>query len=392
MVDEISKLQRERVFERELSDAQAYLAGSFPLTIETPNEIATQVLNVVFYDLPVEEIGTFRERVQRVTPDDILRVARFYVRPDRLSIVLVGNAAEFVPQLRRVGFSEFEVIPIEELDLMSATLRSQKPRAQLEPFGSFGSFHSFRSLPAYTRMQVNPRPNDPNVPNASNVPNDPNALGLLKRVIDAKGGLDALRKVRTVVADADTTFTMEQGTLVSKTKTYVAYPEKFRVDANVAGAQVVQVYNAGTAWVRDPAGVHDVPPEMRDEFGASVRRDTIPVLIAAADGKLALRLLPDEGADGRALKVLEISGPQLPAVRLYIDSQNLIARQSFSATGPDGKTIQADEVFSDYRSVTGVQVPFRADVRRGGQVILSRTLTNVSLNTPVDDALFAKPQ
>ena len=380
MVDEISKLQRDRVFERELSDAQAYLAGSFPLTIETPNEIATQVLNVVFYDLPVEEIGTFRERVQRVTPDDILRVARFYVRPDRLSIVLVGNAAEFVPQLRRVGFSDFEVIPIEELDLMSASLRSQKPRAALEPFGSFGSFGSF---PAYTRSQVNP---------GSNVPSDPGAVALLKRVIEAKGGLDALRKVRTVIADADTTFTMEQGTLASKTKTYVVYPEKFRVDANVAGAQVVQVYNAGTAWVRDPAGVHDVPLELRDEFGASVRRDTIPVLIASAEGKLALRLLPDEGADGRVLKVIEISGPQLPAVRLYIDNQNLIARQSFSTPGPDGKPIQADEVFSDYRSVTGVQVPFRADVRRGGQVILSRTLTNVSLNTPVDDALFAKPQ
>jgi zinc protease len=382
MVDEISKLQRDRVFERELSDAQAYLAGSFPLTIETPNEIATQVLNVVFYDLPVEEIGTFRERVQRVTPDDILRVARFYVRPDRLSIVLVGNAAEFVPQLRRVGFSDFEVIPIEELDLMSATLRSQKPRAALEPLGSFGSFRSF---PAYTRTQAN-------VTNAPNASNDPNAVALLKRVLDAKGGLDALRKVRTVIADADTTFTMEQGILASKTKTYVVYPQKFRVDANLAGAQVVQVYNAGTAWMRDPAGVHDVPPEMRDEFGASVRRDTIPVLIASAEGKLALRLLPDEGAEGRVLKVLEISGPQLPAVRLYIDSQNFIARQSFSTPGPDGKPIQADEVFSDYRSVTGVQVPFRADVRRGGQVILSRTLTNVALNAPVDDALFVKPQ
>ena len=123
MVDEISKLQRERVSMRELSDAQAYLAGSFPLTIETPNDIATQVLNVVFYELPVEEIGSFRERVQRVTPDDIQRVARAYVRPDRLSIVLVGNASEFVPQLERVGFSDFEIVPIEELDIMSASLR-----------------------------------------------------------------------------------------------------------------------------------------------------------------------------------------------------------------------------------------------------------------------------
>jgi len=83
---------------------------------------------VVFYELPVEEIGTFRERVQQVTPDDIQRVAQRYVRPDRLSIVLVGNAAAFVPQLRRVGFSEFEVIPIDELDLMSATFRREERR------------------------------------------------------------------------------------------------------------------------------------------------------------------------------------------------------------------------------------------------------------------------
>ena len=36
IVDEFWRLQRERVSERELADAQAYLTGSFPLTIETP--------------------------------------------------------------------------------------------------------------------------------------------------------------------------------------------------------------------------------------------------------------------------------------------------------------------------------------------------------------------
>ena len=128
MVDEFSTLRRERVSQGELSDAQAYLAGTFPLTIETPNDIAAQVLNVVFYELPIEEIGTFSERVQEVTPLDIQRVAQRYLMPDRLSIVLVGNAAAFVPQLRRVGFSGFEIVPIDELDLMSATLRREGRR------------------------------------------------------------------------------------------------------------------------------------------------------------------------------------------------------------------------------------------------------------------------
>jgi zinc protease len=401
VVDEISKLQRDRVFERELSDAQAYLAGSFPLTIETPNEIATQVLNVVFYELPVEEIGSFRERVQRVTPDDILRVARFYIRPDRLSIVLVGNAAEFVPQLQRVGFSEFEIIPIDQLDLMSATLRSAKARASNEAFGPFGSFESFgsfgsfgpfesfRSFPSYTRSQVNPGSTTPNHPNVSN---DPNAVALLRRVIDAKGGITVLRNVRTVVAEADTTFTMEQGTMVSKTKTYVVYPDKFRVDATIAGTQIVQVYNGGNAWIRDPGGVREPPPEMRDELRAGVRRDTIPLLLAAADGKVSVRALPDENAEGRVFKVLEFSSVDVPPVRMYIDGQNLIARQTFSTRGPEAKPIQADEVFSDYRLVNAVRVPFRADVRHAGRVILSRALTQVSLNAPVDDTLFNRPQ
>jgi zinc protease len=116
------------VFERELSDAQAYLAGSFPLTIETPNDIATSVINTVFYELPIEEVATYRERVQAITPDDIQRVAREYIRPDRLSMVLVGNAKAFVNSLRAVGFTEFDIIALDDLDLMSATLKKE-PRA-----------------------------------------------------------------------------------------------------------------------------------------------------------------------------------------------------------------------------------------------------------------------
>src|SRR5204862_449636 len=81
----------------------------------------------------------------------------------------------------------------------------------------------------------------------------------------------------------------------------------------------------------DPSGVHEATPPMRDEMAASVRRDTIPMLIAAAEGKLMLRLLPEEGRDGRTFKVLEISGAQVAPVKLYIDAQNLIARQGFAA-------------------------------------------------------------
>lgn len=125
-VDEFYRLQRERVSDGELEGAQAYLAGHFPLTIETPDAIATQILNQLFYELPLEELETYPERVRAVSPDDVQRVAREYLRPDRLAVVLVGDADRFVDDLKGVGFGEFERIPMHEVDLLAADLR--KPR------------------------------------------------------------------------------------------------------------------------------------------------------------------------------------------------------------------------------------------------------------------------
>jgi zinc protease len=123
MVDEFARLVREPIGETELGDAQAYLTGNFPLTIETPGAIATQVLDVLFYDLPIEEVQKFRQRVNAVTVDDIEWETTRYLEPDRLTAVLVGNASAFLDQLKRVGFNKVDVVPLADLDLSQADFR-----------------------------------------------------------------------------------------------------------------------------------------------------------------------------------------------------------------------------------------------------------------------------
>ncbi len=127
VVDEFSRLQRERVSDQELSGAQDYMVGHFPLTLEVPDAIATQVLNQLFYELPVDDLPKYRERVLRVTPDEIQRVARWFIRPGQLSVVLVGNADAFVKDLKGVGFGDFERIPIENVDLLSVDFQRRAP-------------------------------------------------------------------------------------------------------------------------------------------------------------------------------------------------------------------------------------------------------------------------
>lgn len=129
MIDEFARLPRVPVGQRELAGAQAHLAGSFPLGLETADEIALQVLNVLFYDLDVRDLETYPQRVNAVTAADIQRVSQAIIKPDRLSIVLVGDAREVLPQLERVGFEQVEVVPMAEVDLTSATLRRRSADA-----------------------------------------------------------------------------------------------------------------------------------------------------------------------------------------------------------------------------------------------------------------------
>ncbi len=173
IVDEFWRLQRQRVRDGELSDAQAYLTGNFPLSIETPSAIALQVLNAVFYGLDLTDLETYRERVNAVNPDDIQRVAQRYLHPDQLTIVLVGDAKVFAGQLAAVGFDRVERIPLDQLDLLSPDLRR-------------GTTVPGRVLPASYQV---PAPAAPKI--------DP-LRAIVTRAVRAKGGIAVLRSIRTI--------------------------------------------------------------------------------------------------------------------------------------------------------------------------------------------------
>jgi len=230
IVEQFNRLRLERVNEQELADAKAYLTGNFPLRIETPADIAMQVLNVLFYDLPVEELQTYRQRVNAVSVDDIARVANAYVRPDRLSVVLVGNAKAFVNQLKAVGFDRYEVIPAGDIDLTTVDLRRRPatgdPGGPPAPHEHTGGA---RPVPAPVDQQEGQR-----------------AQRVLQRAIEAKGGADRLRRVRTVVMKGTIT---TPGGITLPTTSYIAYPDKVRVDARLPNGDLTQVHAGGEAVI-----------------------------------------------------------------------------------------------------------------------------------------------
>jgi zinc protease len=387
MVDEFWKLQRERVGERELSDAKAYMTGSFPLTIETPDAIATQVLNVLFYGLPVEQLQSFRDRVNAVRPDDIERVARYYLRPDRLSIVLVGNAAAFLPQLRNLGFGNPEVIEMADLDLMAVNFKRAPRVGRADRTGGAGRAGRAGEVLAYqpTSAQATRRP-------TATPAEQERAQTLLAQMIAAKGGLERLRNVKSLTA-VTTARAMGRNAPPQSldTTTSLEYPNRVRVETKTPAGEVIQVFDGRQGWVKDPRGVHDVPADMLQELEASLARDTILLLLGAQNGQVHVRVLPDSRDDqGRTRQAIEFSSQTLNPTVMYVDPQtHLVAKQTYVGGGLGQALVE--EIFEDYQTVDGVAVAHRATIRVGGEVILERRVTKITINPPISPTLFTRP-
>jgi zinc protease len=84
------------------------------------------------YGLGREFLETYDEKISAVTAADVQRFAKERIRPDRMSIVLVGNASAFIDSLKKTfgntaNAADIEVIPAGELDLLREDLR--KPKA-----------------------------------------------------------------------------------------------------------------------------------------------------------------------------------------------------------------------------------------------------------------------
>ena len=100
---EIGTLVEQGPTEEEIAAATSYLAGVFPLRMETTGQIASRVAATLVFDLPADYYHSYRDRVRAVTRDQAAEAAQRHIRPDELCAVVVGEAGEVAPALEALG-------------------------------------------------------------------------------------------------------------------------------------------------------------------------------------------------------------------------------------------------------------------------------------------------
>ncbi len=94
------------VTDQEVADAKSYLRGTFPQRIETPSDLASQLMALRFYGVSESYLVHYDENLDRISSRDVNHVIKKYFHPNNMRIVVYGPKSPDLAELRPLGAVE----------------------------------------------------------------------------------------------------------------------------------------------------------------------------------------------------------------------------------------------------------------------------------------------
>jgi glyoxylase-like metal-dependent hydrolase (beta-lactamase superfamily II) len=175
---------------------------------------------------------------------------------------------------------------------------------------------------------------------------------------------------RRSVTDTDS---VVQGVVPTKTRAVLAGDSGFTLNA---------VTNVATPLAPGAVGA----------ARAALRRDPAALLLTARSRADTLRSLGPASCDGRPQRVVTFADSDGAQIALYVDTgTNLVTKYETLADNPVLGDTLTEVLFSDYRDVAGVKLPFRVVNKTGGEVVQELRYTEVRANADPAGGLFESP-
>ncbi len=213
------------------------------------------------------------------------------------------------------------------------------------------------------------------------------AQDILDKMIEAQGGRKALENIK------DTTSTLNAELVqfgMSGTVTmYLKEPNKLRMDMEFMGMVMTQAYDGKTAWGTNmETGQVEALPE---SDARSIAQQALGYEALLNPGKMNITytLKPKAEIEGKEYIVLEQTLSDGLTVTQYIDPTSYhIYRADTMTMGQMGVEVPTETYFSDYRKVGDIVAPHVLRIVQEGAEFITMSVTNMSFNDDLDDALF----
>ncbi len=110
ILGELERLVHDGPTEEEVLSSRDYIAGVFPLRVETVAQIASRISELIIFGLEDDYHRTYRDRIRSITTEQAAEAARRHVRPSEVQVVVVGDAESVVSPLEALDIGPVEVV------------------------------------------------------------------------------------------------------------------------------------------------------------------------------------------------------------------------------------------------------------------------------------------
>ena len=93
-----------------MRSAKDQVLNSFIFNYDSREKTLNEQVSLAFYGYPPDFLDRFKDAIEKVTAEDVTRVAAKYIDVSKLAIVVVGNQSEFGTPLDKLG-------PVKTLDI-----------------------------------------------------------------------------------------------------------------------------------------------------------------------------------------------------------------------------------------------------------------------------------
>lgn len=212
---------------------------------------------------------------------------------------------------------------------------------------------------------------------------------IIKKNIDAHGGLEKLKAVKTMKASGKIT---PQGLEIPITLQQKR-PGMVRMDVTFQGKSMVQAYDGSTAWKIDPFQGNPDPEKVAgdDLKDLEEQSDLDGPLVDYKTKGHTVELLGKEDMEGTPVYKLKLTLKGGDVRNIYIDAENYLELKVTSKRKTPGGEVDVDQYLGNYKLVNGLMFAFSIDTKVNGQSVNTITIDKIETNVPVEDSVFKMP-
>jgi zinc protease len=331
----------------ELKRSKDAILNSFVFHYDSRGKILAQQMTYAYYGLPADFLDQYRANIEKVTIADVSRVAKQYIHPDKLAVLVVGKAADFDQPLTTLG----KVTPV---DITIPPPPDTTPKVEKS---------------------------------AANVAAGKAAWA---RVVKTMGA-EALKKADTVQSTGSLEIKVGGQSMSLKQTTSLVFPDKVRQAVSTPMGDQIIVINGKDGFMKFGDKVQPLPSTMLEDQAKEQARNLVYLFRYSDDPTLEIVAAGKEKVDGADCEILSATFRGVES-RMWINGEDKIVKQSYQGTNPMTRAPgMIESSLSDYRSEGGFLVPHKQVRRMDGEDIMTVTVESFELNAKIDPELFKKP-